>query len=224
MKSIANAVDNIIDQSPLLRELLSLNIINLSALAREIQSAVEQTTKKDVTEGSIVMALKRLNKKNTNVKQIGPKVFNTKPELIVRSNLFEITVQNSPTLIENQQKLLSFAQRQQSYFTTFTYGLHETTTIASNQIKEMALSLYKREQILSEVGDVAIITINFPIDIVDSPFVYYTVLRTLAWAGISVTEIVSTYTELTIVLKHSYVELAFSLIKKLFSPGQGLSL
>lgn len=217
MKSISNAVEDIIKQSPILEELLSLNIINLSAYAREIKPAVEEITFKDTSEAAIVMALKRLVNQQKDSGNSFPLKFKTKPELILRSNLFEITVKNSPTILEKQQKLVAFANRQQSYFTTFSYGLLETTTIAGKQIKNMALSLYKNEEIVSTFEDVAIITINFQADITDIPFVYYTILRTLAWSSISIIEIISTYSELTIVLKNNDIELAFSVIKKIFS-------
>lgn len=216
MKSISTAVEAIISESPFLRELISLDVVNLSGLARQLKTSVEEETQKTVTEGSILVALKRLTKKLDPALQVRPTIFNLTPELTVRSNLFEVTVKNSTTLMEKQKKLLTYANHQQSHFINFTYGQFETTTVASNQVYEMALSLYQGEQIVSQVRNVSTITIKFPTDIVESPFIYYTILRTLAWSGISIVEMISTYSELVIVLNQKDIELAFSLIKKLF--------
>ena len=216
MKSISTVVEVIISESPFLKELISLDIVNLSGLARQLQSSVEEETRKKVTEGSVLVALKRLTQKMDRSNQVNPKIFSITPELTVRSNLFEITVKNSPTLIDKQKKLLDFANRQQSHFVNFTYGLFETTTVASNQVFNMAISLYQGEQIVSEVKNISTITIKFSTDIVDSPFIYYTILRTLAWSSISIVEMISTYSELAIVLDQKDIELAFSLITKLF--------
>lgn len=217
MRSIADAVEKTVNQSPFLRELLTLDIVNISGLARKIKDTVEEQTQKKVTQGSLVMALKRMTQNNKQVKRINAEVFDTTPELVMRSNLFEITAKNSATLIEAQRKLVDFANQQQSRFVIFSHSLFETTTIMSNQLREKVKELYVREKVILEIEDVAIITIKFPTDIVNLPFVYYTIFRTLAWAGISITEIVSTYSELIIVLQQDDTELAFSLIKKLFS-------
>jgi len=217
MKSVPVVLDNIISESPFLEELISLKIVNLSGLARELKDTVEERCMKPVTEASMVMALKRLADKSRGRSSLSSEVFQSSPELIVRSNLFEVTIENSTTSLEKQKKLLAFANRQHNPFITFTHGLFETTTVASNQVKAMAISLYEGEKIISVIENVSTITIKFGVDIVDSPFIYHTVLRTLAWAGISLAEVVSTYSELTIILKNKDVELAFALIKKLFT-------
>ncbi|PIR58639.1 MAG: hypothetical protein COU69_04370 [Candidatus Pacebacteria bacterium CG10_big_fil_rev_8_21_14_0_10_56_10] len=218
MKSVATAVEQLVNDSPFLKELVSLDIINLSGLARQLKNSVEEETQKEVTAGSIVVALKRLVNKIETGNQFISTIFNVGPELTVRSNLFEVTVKNSSSLIDKQKKLLTYAHRQQSHFVTFTYGLFETTTIASNQVHDMAMGLYQGEQVVSKLDNVSSITIKFSTDIVDSPFIYYSILRTLAWSGISIVEMISTYSELVIVLAQQDIELAFSLIKKLFVP------
>jgi len=221
MKSISTAVEQIVSESPFLKELISLDIINLSGLARQLRNSVQEETQKKVTDGSILVALKRMTKKVKTSNQLNSTIFNINPDLTVRSNLFEVTVKNSPSFIDKQKKLLIYANRQQSHFVNFTYGLFETTTVASNQLYDMAMILYKGEQIVSKVENISTITIKFPNDIVDSPFIYYTILRTLAWSGMSIVEIISTYSELVIVLDQKDIELAFSLIKKLFiSPSK----
>lgn len=218
MKSIATAVETTITDSPFLKELIALDIVNLSGLARQLKDSVEEATQKQVTNGSIVVALKRLKHKMGGSHSLNPTLLQTAPELTVRSNLFEITVKNSLELINKQKKLLTYSNQQQSHFVTFTYGLFETTIVASNQLRQMAMTLYQDEQIVSTVEDVSTITIKFPMDIVDSPFIYYTILRTLAWSGISIVEMISTYSELVIVVDQTDIELTFSLIKKLFPP------
>src|SRR3989344_5016716 len=222
MKSISTAVENIIYRSPFLKELITLQIVNLSGLARQLKSTVEEDTQKLVTDASIMVALKRLTKRISESSQDRKTIFTVKPELTVRSNLFEITVKNSPSFFDKQKKLLSFATAQQNHFITFTYGLFETTTVASNQVREMAVSLYRDEQIVSVVENISTITIKFPNDIVDLPFIYYTILRTLAWSGISIIEMISTYSELVLVLDQKDIELAFSLMKKLFTSPSAL--
>jgi hypothetical protein len=127
-----------------------------------------------------------------------------------------MTIVNSETLIEKQKKLLEYASIKHSYFATITHGVFETTIIASHEVKDIIHKLYKGEKIISKIDNLSSITVKFPQDIIQIPGVYYMVLKALAWEGIDFTEIVSTYSEVTIVMKHEYVDRAFSLIKNLF--------
>ncbi len=221
MKSITQATEDIIHESPFLEEVIREDIANLSGIARKIHTEVENRTMKDVTVASVIMALKRLTVRDGVHSHRLMKAFSASPELIVRSNLFEITVENSPTLIEKQQKLLGKASKGHSNFATITHGVFETTIIGNRSVREYVLNLYETERIISRIDKLSSITIKFPSDIVEQPGVYYTVLKTLAWAGLSIAEVVSTYSELTIVLPEEDVERAFTLIKQLFSGKSG---
>lgn len=217
MISIAQATEDLIRNSPFLEEVIRENIANLSEIARRIKPEIEERTMKDVTLSSVVMALKRLTVREDVHSHRLRRSFRVPPELIVRSDLFEITVENSPTLIEKQQKLLGKASRGHSNFATITHGVFETTIIGNRSVREYVLNLYEQERIISRIDKLSSITIKFPSDIVEQPGVYYSVLKTLAWAGLSIAEVVSTYSELTVVLPEQDVDRAFALIKKLFT-------
>ena len=61
MKSISSVVENIIKEKPYLEEALAQVLINISSLARAIQPEIEAATKKEVREGAIIMAIKRIH-------------------------------------------------------------------------------------------------------------------------------------------------------------------
>lgn len=216
MITVPEVVKDIVKQTPFLHEALADNIINLSSLARQIRLEVEKRTFKEVQEGSIVMALKRLQPElqpNQELKH----VFETSPDIIVRSHLYEITVMNSNSLLEKQKKLLEYASIKHAYFATITHGIFETTIIASEEARAVIQTMYQDEQIISEIHNLSSITVKYPLQIIETPGVYYSILKVLAWENIPFTEIVSTYSEITIILKNEYVDRAFSLIKGLFS-------
>ena len=215
MITVPDIVRKIISRTPYLEEALSRDIINLSGLARDIRPEVEKLTMKKVELGSVIMALKRLQPKlKTNLEL--EMIFKTPPELILRSNLLEITIANSSLLAEKQKHLLLYASKRHTQFITITHGIFETTIIASRQTLDMIYKLYKDEKIISEIADLSSITVKFPVDIINTSGVYYTILKILAWENIDITEVVSTYSEITIILKKDYVERAFGLIKGLF--------
>ncbi len=61
MKTISSAVEDYIKSKPFLISALSQGIINLTSLSRIIKSEIEESLRKEVKYGAIVMALKRLS-------------------------------------------------------------------------------------------------------------------------------------------------------------------
>ena len=59
MISITQKVEELINQSPYIREALSDKLINISSLARKIQPQIEKELKKPITKGAVVIALHR---------------------------------------------------------------------------------------------------------------------------------------------------------------------
>ena len=216
MLTVADAVKEIIGQTPFLEEALARRLINLSSLARTIRRDVETKTFKKVKIGSIIMALKRLSlklKPNKNLRL----VFKSSPDLIVRSNLFELTIRNSTEFITNQRKILNYTTKKDSSFATITHGVFETTIIASQEVKDKIRQICRHEKIISKFDNLSSITVRFSKEIIDTPGVFYTVIKNLFWENISLVEIVSTYSELTVILEDTQVDKAFAVIKKLFN-------
>ena len=215
MITIPEAAEQIVKKSMFLREALLLGIVNLSALARRIKPEVEKITMKEVQEGAIIMALNRLSQKLRKRAERQKRVFGSAPDLIVRSNLMEISYSNSELLVLKQKKLLEKPDVRQ-YFLTFTRGINETTIIASQELKEAVLEVFKGEKIISQINNLSSITILLPEGTAMTPGVYSYILNSLAWEGINVVEVVSTYNELTIILEDRNIDLSFSIIKRLF--------
>ena len=61
MKTVSSVVENYIKTKPFLLSALSQGIINLTSLARNIMIELEGDLGKDVKQGAVVMALKRLS-------------------------------------------------------------------------------------------------------------------------------------------------------------------
>lgn len=215
MISVAQVVEDIIKESPFLEEGLRLGIINLSSLARMIKPKVEKETKKTVKAGSIIMALKRTSLKNI------PKFFNLKEgfekeaDITIRSNLFEITFPMTKNSLKKQGFLLQKISHQKGLFLTITQGLYEITIIASQKIKKEVEKVFNEEKPLAYLDNLSAITIHFSKKAVDTPGLFYFLLKTLAWENISVIEIVSTFTEFTFILKNENVGKAFSLLQEI---------
>lgn len=216
MVTVPEVVEQIVKKSPFLEEGLSRGIINLSSLARKVQPEIQEKLLKDIKIGAIIMALKRLTKqiKHKNTGKLS-EVLKNISDITVRSNILEFAFDNSSTLLEKQRKLLDHISFEKNTFFTTSSGVYETSLFVSQNLEAQVKKIYKDERLRYEMRDLSAITLILPKETVFVPGVYYSVLKVLAWEGINFVEVVSSYTELTIILQNSNVDRAFSVLKNL---------
>jgi len=218
MITVAEVVARLVKSSPFLEEGFSRGIVNYSALARELRPQVEEALLKEVSEAAILMALKRLAEKIDHKRQICEQVMSEIGELTVRSHLFGYTFQKSDSIVEKQKQLLDAARSRNDPFVTFTQGVFETAIIVGAQLQPTVEEIFCNEKLIARLKDLSAIIIRFPREAVTTPGIHYPILTQLAWRNINVIELISTYTELTIILDRKQVDLAFSILMNTFSP------
>lgn len=216
MNSIGKITEDLINRSPFLREAMSDDLINISALARKLKPEIEDLVGKEVKEGAIVMAIKRmtpglyhrLNVKITNV--IGDL-----GDFLVRSNLTDYTYENSESLKIKQTELVQEINKDNDSFFTLCKGVTETTFIFSAQHSDTVERIFKGEKLKSNTKDLASITVKLPLINTEIYGIYYYILKHLAWEGINIVEIVSTSNEFTVVVKQDDVDKAFKILMQI---------
>jgi aspartokinase len=214
MKRIAEVVEELVLAAPLLEDGLGAEIINLSALARRLKPAIESALMKEVSEASVMMALRRLSpalarrrrSERAHLKRIG--------ELTVRSDLVALTFQNSDSVWECQKRLLHRLQRGNGLFLTYTQGAREVMVIASAGAEEHVRAAFRKEKLLARVARLSAIVIRLAPDTVETPGIYYTILKRLAWSNLNVVDVVSTRTEFTVVVDTGDIERAFAILRR----------
>ena len=214
--TIAKAVEDMIRQSPFLAEALSENLINISSLARKIKPDIEALTKKSVQESAIIMAISRMPPGESVRISRSIKAFMSElGDIIVRSGLSDHTFENSPTLSTSRRQLMEEILSEKEIFYTFSQGVYETTLIASRSLDDLIDRIFSNEKRISRKTDLSSITLRLPQNNTEVSGVYYFILRSLAWAGINVCEIISTSNEISIVVSNYDVDKAFSILMKM---------
>jgi len=211
MKTIAQVVNTIISRKPFLAESLAEGIINISSLSRLILPEVEELMQKTVQNGAVVMALNRFTHQvdlqaSLRIRKIFKKIGN----IIVRTNLSAICVRNSENLVDKQRQIIHIAIAQTDVFYTFVQGVFESTMVISSVIVVQCIKIMQEETIVDQKHDLSSITLKLPVGSINQPGIYYFILRSLAWEGINIIEVISTSHEFTIVVKQHDVDKAFS--------------
>ena len=216
MKTIASCVQDIIVSSPFLEEALSREIINFSALAKDLNAPISEMLRKPVKDGAIMMALRRHQKPIHLENSIHlKKVFNTLGDITVRSDLSDFTFQNSKTLIHSHSQILEKISTNHQIFYAFTRGIFESNIIISTSEKEHILTAFKDEVQIGFQDKLSAISIYLPKGNSKIAGLYYQIFKRLAWENITLYEVVSTTNEFTIVVEDTLVDKAFSVIKRL---------
>jgi hypothetical protein len=216
MKATHVIVEEIIKKSPFLEEALAEGIINLSSLSRQIKPEIDEQLNKDVQIGAIVMALKRLSPKfDPNLKIRVKKVINKLGDITVRSKITYYTFENSETIIDKQAELLKGLKGKKDIFFAFSQGVYETSLILSDSEHNDINTLFKNEQLVQQTAGLSSITVKLPSENADVSGIYYFILKKIAWEGINILDIISTFHEFTIIVNDDSVDKAFSILKNL---------
>lgn len=218
MKTVQEAVEEIISQTPFIEEALHDKLINVSSLAREIQHEVEKKLGKSIKTGAVMMAINRISpaqvlriRKNIRSFSLDLKDF------IVRSDLLDYTYKNTSTLQRQIAKLYGSIETNSESFFTVSQGIFETNIVISANIKQTLSKYLAEEEIIHSLDHLASITIKLPKSNVEQSGIYYFILKQFAWANIPVQEIISTTHEITLVVKEEDITRSFAILIRLKS-------
>lgn len=216
MKTISAVVENYIKKKPFLQSALGQGIINLTSLSRIVKPEIEAELGKDIRNGAIVMALKRLSDDlEFRATHKIVKVLKNIGEITVRSNLSDYTFLSSATILTKQAKLLEAVNKNQDIFYTSSRGVNEINIVVSNSLDSTVESLFENEKLTQKAENLSSVTVKLPSENVSVPGIYYFIFQRLAWEGIVLYEVISTTNEFTILVNDYQVDVAFKTIKDL---------
>lgn len=209
-------MNEILVSRPFLEEALSRDIINFSALAKDLNQIISEMLRKPVKEGAITMALRRY-KPPVDVENMGrlKNAFKNLGDITVRSNLSDFTFQNSKTLIKSHSKVLEKINNNNQIFYAFTRGIFESNIIISSSEKKSIVEVFKNEKLIGLKDCLTTITLNLPEGNSKIVGLYYQIFKRLAWDNVTLYEVISTTNEFTILVEDHLVDKAFSVIKGL---------
>lgn len=219
MLTIPEATEKIINRSRYLNEAISKKIINISSLARYIEPELEEMLGKKVSHAAVVMSLKRLSKKIKPHYSPSQDIFKSAPEMIVRSNLVELVMTNSPKTDEMSASFLKIAKNHPRYFCTISKASFYTTVIVSQEMYDNVRETIEKEDTIDEFKNLSSISIELLKESYNVSGVFYFFLKSLAWEGVNVVDVISTYLEFNIIIYGKDTNRTFSILQSLFAKN-----
>ncbi len=213
MSSVASCVRQVLDESDVALSALVGGFLNLSAYAKKIRPEVARRTRRDVSVGTIVVALCRYEIDSRKRAPLTPKV--RVESIAARSGLTEVTFAKSPANRSRLRALLERGEFSDAEVLTVTSGMKEISLIIPAGLKAAVLKVFKGETPALVVENLAGLTVRFPAKYLTTPNTIFALLRPLALARINIVEVVSTYTELTVVVAQKDLQAAFAVLSRL---------
>ncbi|AKU23847.1 hypothetical protein ACZ75_22710 [Massilia sp. NR 4-1] len=215
MLSISTKVERIVKESPFLSEGLGRGLINLSELARQLQPQLESDLWKPVGQAAVVMALRRVAERLPQAVNDEIVLTQRTGELIARTDLIECTFALSDYSNACHRQLLTLAEAQHGTFLTVTRGISELMVICSRSLMPLVEQAFRSERQLARLESLNAVTLYLRPDSYRTPGIFHAILKKLAWDKINLVNIISTHTELTLILEKEHTGAAFSVLSKI---------
>ena len=201
--SAASCVKDVINRSPFISEMLIQEVISFSNLASFIKPKVEQLYGGEVSNASIVMAIRRYAqdlKKQNKVSDGGRKI---DYELSMKTSIYDVNIARSKAFIESRPDLYDQVHPESGDFLNVSIGEHEIVVTVSDKHRALIDEMVKKEKVIARESDMVALTIVFKDNFLETPGITYLATRKLAWENINIFEIVSTLNVLTFIIRRT---------------------
>ena len=201
--SAASCVKDVINRSPFISEMLIQEVISFSNLASFIKPKVEQLYGGEVSNASIVMAIRRYAqdlKKQNKVSDGGRKI---DYELSMKTSIYDVNIARSKAFIESLPDLYDQVHPESGDFLNVSIGEHEIVVTVSDKHRALIDEMVKKEKVIARESDMVALTIVFKDNFLETPGITYLATRKLAWENINIFEIVSTLKVLTFIIRRT---------------------
>jgi aspartokinase len=174
---------------------------------------VKKELGKEVNDAAVIVAIRRLQEKAQKAYE-KPNKFSAN-SIKTHSHLMEIAVVNSSRIPGKIKEMYSLPEVEEGELINATEGKNQATFVFSQKMEKRMKEVLSGEKVLLEMKGLSQISISFGKEMFETPgFIVY-VLKELSWNGINVVEVISTYTELSVVVESKELTKAYGILEKL---------
>ena len=215
MPTISHLVGKIVSSRPILHEAVEQGIVSYGNLAEKLVPEIEEELNKKIKHSAVVMALRRYAE-NIQKNYAAPK-FDYNSEIIMKTNLVDISIRKSPALFSKLKKIYSLVNYEKGDVLNVIHGNYEVSIVSNMRYLEKIKKEIKGEKILNVEKDLVSLSLNFSGDFMHTPGVISTAARKLNWENVNIYELVSTLTELTFIVSKKDSAKGYNALQRLVS-------
>jgi len=218
MLKISDSIKEIVNNNAFLSFGVCNRLLNLSRVAEFIKPLIETRVKKEVKTSAILMGLSRFQQEKCNQKVITEKYEIN--NLTVYSNLCSMTFFESYEVRKKLSEIYKEIKSQNGRI-TLIQGVDEVAIIIDED-KASIIEKFITEKPKNIQKSLAALGIYFDPKHYETPGFIHHITQQIAFQGISIYEIASTFTELTIYVEQKNIRLLFDTIHNCFSQDSSV--
>lgn len=203
MITIASAVKQEIEQRPLLRMLLGSELVNTRAIAKEIRPAVEAALDTKVGLETIAITLHREAGKLSQ-SSLEPLLSN--PDIRLLTTYHDLVALNYPKGVTGAETIPDTVR----YFAQTTGSNEHTVIISAENIE-----LLDTSKAQGRIDGLSAICLGLPESSSEIESLYASIFLFFGLQGISIVEAVSTFNELTLIIRQKDYAKAYEVVGKI---------
>lgn len=214
MISITQAVNTLFDEGGILPVNSSYELLNASAIARTILPEVEQRTKKSVQLSTLVVCVSRA----LHDLALRPALPDVRLDnFSIQSGLVERTYPKTPEALIMLEAISKQSLGSRATYFTFTRGIGELSIITHEDLVRQFQKEFSMQQPTFELDGLGSLSVQFNDTYIKTPNIFFTILSPLAEKQINIIEMVSTATELTLILQEDDLSKVLNLLRMRFT-------
>jgi len=215
MATVAHLVQKYVREHPNLEIFMQKDLVSFHRLARYIKPAIEAEVGEEVQASSIVMALSRMREKMGVREEEGERNPGYKSlQISLRSDAMQIDIRKGAHTQRRLLELQKIAASSPEDVLSITQSQHEASIVLSQKHEAKALLALKGEKMLNVEKNLSLLFLRFGEDILYQPGFFDRVIRELSWEGINIFQVISTLTELIVVLKEEQASNAYEVLRR----------
>ena len=212
MVTIAHITKKILQEKPFIHEALEKDLVNIIALAEMIRPEIEKELGK-VKTSAVSMAIRRYLEQTKKEFYNQVKISKV-TDLLIKSNLFEISLLKSEAVYKKLMKLYDIVDFKIGDTLNIIGGNYEILIVSNEKYRKKFEEMLKGEKIKLVRGKLASVSVKIPQEFIDNPGFYFAITKVLAMNNISIYDIVNTETEATFILNDNDIGKAYDVLKK----------
>ncbi len=218
MVTISHLVKKFAGEMPFLHECMCRGIINYASAAELLRPAIERELGKRAKPSAIAMAMRRYAEESARkyASMDAVKILK-RAEISMRSGVCDISVVKSSGLFSKLKSVYSLLNYEKGDVLNIVHGNFTVTIVANEFHRKRILEILEGEKVMHAECGLAQISLKFPKEYIHAPGVVHQITRQLSWNNINIIEIVSSLTELGILVSGKDAVRAYSALEELIA-------
>lgn len=212
MRTISQAVDYLLSQSPFLQQCILQDVANYSSIARKLMPDLRLLTPKRCTQAAVIMAIRKCAARYRAAIKVSKRPVLSAQSFSARSGLALYVLPSSPELCRAHARLLRQSKACRDPFLWTNFDTKHVIFVVDSQLQDFLLHCTQQQKAVATTASAAAIHIRVQRP-EDSWRLQFCVLQSLILQGVDVLHCFAAHAEIVVICKDRQLDAACSAVR-----------